>query len=81
MLKMCFSVLQKYDCCPKIMFNLGLDGSNSLAIRARCVKFGVEICNVDTYTVCKKYCSSVKKKKYKLTMMRVSEVMSDKFEV
>jgi len=44
------------------------------------VKFGVEICNVDTYTVCKKYCSFVKKN-YKLTMMGVSEVISDKFEV
>ena len=68
------------DSCLKIIFKLALGGSISLAIRARCVTFGVETCNVDTYTVCKKCCSSVKKN-YNLTMMGVSEVMSDKFEV
>jgi hypothetical protein len=50
-------MLQKYDSCLEIIFNFGLDGSNSLTIRAKYVKFDVELCNFDNYQiffVCKK---------------------------
>jgi len=64
-----FNVTKIGYICLKIIFIFGLDGSNSLAIGARCVEFGVQICSVDTYTVCMKYCSSVKS--YNLKMKRV----------
>jgi hypothetical protein len=70
------TTLQEYVRCLNIYFNFGLGGRNSLTNRAKCVKFGVEKCNSETYTGSKKYCLSVKY--YKLTTMIVSEVMSDK---